>query len=76
MNGTRVLGSNVGGIPELLADFDCTYVDTTDASLLSNAIENEIIGRKSALNLIEKSNNVFGFQAIGESYKKLYEQVT
>jgi glycosyltransferase involved in cell wall biosynthesis len=73
MSGVRVLGSQVGGIPELMMEFNCPTIDTTDPRKFSLQILEEIKVKYSRENLAVRASEVFGYKQVGNSLKKLYE---
>lgn len=73
MSGVRVLGSQVGGIPELMMEFNCPAIDTTDPRKFSLQILEEIKVKYSRENLAVRASEVFGYKQVGNSLKKLYE---
>lgn len=74
INGTRVLGSKVGGIPEILHEFGCPVVDTTNAEVFAKSIIEEMSIKYNRLELSEKAIKSFGYHEIGNKIKKLYEE--
>ncbi len=74
MSGTRVIGSKAGGIPELLHDFDCPVVSTTNADVFAKSIIEEMSVKQSRLEISEKAIKIFGYHEIGNKVKKLYEE--
>jgi glycosyltransferase involved in cell wall biosynthesis len=76
MSGTRVLGSQVGGIPELLKDFDCVSIDTTDSRKLANQIQIEIDkSGYSREDLARNADRILGYKKIGNELSKIYQDV-
>jgi len=75
MSGVRVLGSQVGGIPELVRDFDCLAINTTDPSVFASHILYELEREYLRKELAVRANEVFGYKKIGSNLKKLYEEV-
>ena len=75
MSGVRVLGSQVGGIPELVRDFDCLAINTTDPSVFASHILHELEREYLRKELAVRANEVFGYKKIGSNLKKLYEEV-
>jgi glycosyltransferase involved in cell wall biosynthesis len=74
INGTRVLGSKVGGITEILHEFGCPVVDTTNAEVFAKSIIEEMSVKQSRLEISEKAIKIFGYHEIGNKVKKLYEE--
>lgn len=75
MSGTRVIGSTVGGIPELLKEFECAAVDTTNPNLFASAILGEMSHRYSRTELSNKAQKIFGYSKIGNQVRSLYQDV-
>jgi glycosyltransferase involved in cell wall biosynthesis len=73
MNGTPIIGSKVGGIPELMREFNCQVVNTTDAQSLANAIIEQTTRDYSRSYLARRAEMVFGYTVIGSELKNLYE---
>jgi glycosyltransferase involved in cell wall biosynthesis len=74
MSGTRVIGSSVGGIPELLNELDCAAVDTTSPNLFAKAILREMQHKYSRAELSQNAQKIFGFSRIGDQVKSLYQE--
>jgi glycosyltransferase involved in cell wall biosynthesis len=75
MSGVRVLGSNVGGIPELMMENGCSTVDATSPRNFANQILREMENTYSRLELATKASEKFSYKKIGTEVKKLYEEV-
>ena len=74
MNGVPVIGSNVGGIPELLHPFEMETLDTTDPQLLASSILNAS-GKQFDRNRIrEQAKSIFGVEAVGNQVRASYEK--
>ena len=74
MSGTRVIGSTAGGIPELLKEFECAAVDTTNPNLFASAILGEMSHRYSRKELSNKAQKIFGYSKIGNQVRSLYQE--
>ena len=74
MNGTKVIGANIGGIPELLDN---------DLNLIFNPKDIEGISKAIVRNLSKydktqvkiKAETMFSFASVADSYLKLYKSV-
>ncbi len=75
MSGVRVLGSNIGGIPELIMENGCSAVNTMSPRNFANEILKEMGNRYSRLELATKASEKFSYKKIGTEVKKLYEEV-
>lgn len=71
-SGVRILGSRIGGIPELLEKFNQTIVTTGDASELANSIS-QIIDEESAEIDFHEVRSVFSESTYVQKVLKLYE---
>jgi len=74
MNNVRVLGSKIGGIPELLEVFGCPVVDTVDIRAFANSIQLEILAVNQA-DYVKRAKAVFGYPVIGLKTLELYESL-
>jgi glycosyltransferase involved in cell wall biosynthesis len=72
MSNVRVLGSSVGGVPELLRLFECPIVDTTDTRKFSKSILDEIL-RPRINNYSKLAEKVFGYEVIAQEMLKFYQ---
>jgi glycosyltransferase involved in cell wall biosynthesis len=74
MCGTKVIGANSGGIPELLDhDIDLIFDPDKPENIASVLAKNLIPYNKTELR--EVAVKTFGYSSIGESYQKLYESI-
>jgi glycosyltransferase involved in cell wall biosynthesis len=74
MCGTKVIGANSGGIPELLDHgVDLIFDPHNPKSIASVLMKNLIPYNKTELR--EAAVKTFGYSFIGESYQKLYESI-
>jgi glycosyltransferase involved in cell wall biosynthesis len=74
MYGTPVIGSDAGGIPEMLMGFDMPTVSARSVENLSCAIREmkKTYDRKS---IMEKAHNVFSYEIVGKKYLNLFNSL-
>lgn len=75
MSGVRVLGSKVGGIPELVGEFACASINTAEPIIFANQILQEIEKEYSRENIASKARKIFGYRSFGNALKKVYVDV-
>jgi len=74
MSGRPVIGSNAGGIPEVLGVIAGDIFASGDATQLANILERKIYGENNTVE-IDKVKPLFSMQSIGMQYKRHYEEI-
>jgi hypothetical protein len=74
MSGRRVIGSNAGGIPEVLDLVAGDVFTSADPAQLANILERKIYGDSNPVE-IDKVKPLFSMQSIGAQYKRRYEEI-
>jgi len=74
MSGRRVIGSNAGGIPEVLDLVAGDVFTSGDPAQLANILETKIYGDSNPVE-IDKVKPLFSMQSIGAQYKRRYEEI-
>jgi hypothetical protein len=74
MSGRRVIGSNAGGIPEVLDLVAGDVFTSGDPAQLANILERKIYGDSNPVE-IDKVKPLFSMQSIGAQYKRRYEEI-
>ena len=74
MSGRPVIGSNAGGIPEILGVVAGDIFASGDAAQLANILERKIDGDNNPVE-IDKVKPLFSMQSIGMQYKRHYEEI-
>jgi glycosyltransferase involved in cell wall biosynthesis len=74
MSNTRVLGSSIGGIPELLYLFNCPVVDSTNPRTFVKTIENEVL-KRSIHDYSTKAREIFGYGPIAQKTVSFYQSL-
>ena len=72
MNGVGVIGSDVGGIPEILNVFNLKTFESGNEQSLISAILNFKL--PNPLKLQNLANSVFGFDSISNLMSNVYKQ--
>jgi glycosyltransferase involved in cell wall biosynthesis len=70
MSGVGLIGSNVGGIPEIVKLFRQSLFDSGDTEGLVQAMQNFKLVSRAHLN--EQAESVFGYQAIATKLGEVY----
>lgn len=72
--GCKVLGSNKGGIPELLSLFDMKSIDTADRKLFAQAIQEETMSTEftDKGKIIKQARTIFGYKRFSEELISFY----
>lgn len=73
--GTKVIGSNVGGIPELLNKNLDSLFDPTSPNDIARSIEANLTDYRSD-EISEKATNLVGFETVAEQHIALYESLS
>ena len=74
MSGRRVIGSNAGGIPEVLGLVAGDIFSSDDPAQLANILERKLHGDSKPVE-IDKVKPLFSMQSIGTQYKRRYEEI-
>mgnify|MGYP006268295179 CR=1 FL=1 len=72
--GCKVLGSNKGGIPELLSLFNMKSIDTSDRKRFAQAIQEEIMSTEitDKGKIIKQARTIFGYKRFSEELISFY----
>ena len=73
-SNTKVLGSNVGGIPELLELFGCPVVDTRNPRIFSKMLQEEVLN-VDRQEYSGKAQELIGYKTIGTQMMNYYENI-
>jgi len=72
MSGAGLIGSNVGGIPEVVSKFNQTLFESGDEAGLMQALLNYELSDRSVLQ--EMAKNVFSYQSIAKKMINVYSK--
>lgn len=72
MSGTPVIGSEVGGIQELLNDFSLPHFNTKDHDHFASQLMAQISNPSNRRLLANKAEKEFGYKAIGTKMREFY----
>jgi glycosyltransferase involved in cell wall biosynthesis len=75
MNGVPVLGSQIGGVPEILRELGLPVVNTRDPKKLAEVITELIERRIEKDNLRGQAKEILGYEPIGLKVKALYKEI-
>jgi glycosyltransferase involved in cell wall biosynthesis len=73
MCGVPVIGSDIGGIPEILNEFDLPTIEPNNPKLLANKLI-DFVTKKPNEDLISRANKLFSYKASSDSHLKIYEK--
>jgi glycosyltransferase involved in cell wall biosynthesis len=72
MSNVRVLGSMVGGIPELLEPLNCPVINTTNPRVFAERIQEEITSVQQ-FHYFDRAQGMFGYDVIGSQMLRFYQ---
>ena len=75
MNGVPVLGSQIGGVPEILRELGLPVVNMRDPKKLAEVITEQIGRPIEKDNLRAQGNELLGYEPIGLKVKALYKEI-
>lgn len=75
MCGTPVIGSNAGGIPEILRELNLEVVNTQDQYGFADSIEKSMRLKYDRGSISKQARAIFGYEPVARSVAQLYEQI-